>query len=185
MKLIKRVQVSAGASHWEFCGAELWLWAALQNFYPRIPAGHEAAAFWAAMLPFWIFITMEFHTENGWDVLNWAGSTPPAHPWHCWVKFTCRNFLSQTIWIKAQQTPGDGDFGGFYTNLFSLCLIKTNPASPLPGKPATWNHNSCLTGKIPEKSQRNPQFGAVGSRKRPQVSVRGRAKEEIQQRGCP
>lgn len=51
-------------------GDIVWLLAALENFYLRIPAVHDAAAFWVGTLPSWIFIIMEFCMENVWYVLK-------------------------------------------------------------------------------------------------------------------
>lgn len=82
-------------------------------------------------LSFWNF------TQKMFDMCwNWTGSTPPAHPWHWWGKMYLQNF---SVWKHLEKSPTNfwgwwSILGGLYTHLFSLHLIKTNPAFSIPRK---------------------------------------------------
>lgn len=144
MKFVKRVQVSAGASHWEYCGAEH---VALGSTGKLLSQGSSSS--WRCSSLSWNVPFLNFYYGISYrkcPICAKTGQVPflLLTPDTAGVKFTYRTFLSENIWAKAQQTSGGGDqFGGLSTQIFSLYIHQRQiQPSAFPGKPASWNCNA-------------------------------------------
>lgn len=169
MKFLKRGQVSAGASPWEYCGAEHVALGRHRKLLSQDSSRSRACSILSCNVAFLNFYHYGI-SYGKWLRCAKTGQVPllPLIPDTAGGKFTCRTFLAQNNWIKAQQTSGDGDQFWGVLHKYLLFVFDKDKSRP---------HHSQenLKPQFHVWLQSNPQAGAVGSKKEPSNGSEGKS----------